>query len=89
MRRRVAAGEAAAKTLLADAERQSAGRVTSPPDLLLLMSAPVGEEFVLGGVQKILGDVTVFGGSQCTNQIWRVMYAIDATPARRRGGVVL
>ena len=46
-----AAGAAAATALLADAKRQSAGRVTSPPDLLLLMSAPVGEEAVLRGVQ--------------------------------------
>ena len=64
-----AAGEAAAKALLADAARQSAGRVTSPPDLLLLMSAPVGEEFVLRGVQSILGDVTVFGGSSADESV--------------------
>ena len=64
-----AAGEAAAKALLADAARQSAGRVTSPPDLLLLMSAPVGEEFVLRGVQKVLGDVTVFGGSSADESV--------------------
>ena len=64
-----AAGEAAATALLADAARQSAGRVTSPPDLLLLMSAPVGEEHMLRGVQKILGDVTVFGGSSADESV--------------------
>jgi len=64
-----AAGEAGAKALLADAKRQSAGRVTSPPDLLLLMSAPVGEEAVLRGVQKVLGDVTVFGGSSADESV--------------------
>ena len=64
-----AAGKAAATALLADAARQSAGRVTSPPDLLLLMSAPVGEEHMLRGVQKILGDVTVFGGSSADESV--------------------
>merc|ERR550514_483459 len=64
-----AAGAAAATALLADAKRQSAGRVTSPPDLLLLMSAPVGEEAVLRGVQRILGDVTVFGGSSADESV--------------------
>ncbi|CAH0378675.1 unnamed protein product [Pelagomonas calceolata] len=65
-----AAGKAAATALLADAARQSAGRVTSPPDLLLLMSAPVGEEFVLRGVQKVLGNgVTVFGGSSADESV--------------------
>ena len=64
-----AAGKAAATALLADAARQSAGRVTSPPDLLLLMSAPVGEEHLLRGVQKVLGDVTVFGGSSADDSV--------------------
>ena len=52
-----AAGASAARAMLAHAAHQTAGRVTSPPDLLLLLCAPVGEEALLRGIQHVCGYV--------------------------------